>query len=69
MKCPYRVSTKYLKPEQGVILTNSGKIKITLIEQTDYEECYGDECPFYCDNGTRREPICNRVLAEGGDNL
>lgn len=69
MKCPYRAKVIYIKPEPVTLSTSDGKIKITLIEHTEYEDCYGEERPFYCDDGTRTTPVCNRVLVEGGDSL
>ena len=69
MKCPYRAKVIYIKSEPVTLSTKDGKIKITLIEHTEYEDCYGDECPFWCDDGTGTTPVCNRVLVEGGDNL
>lgn len=70
MKCPYRTKIKYIKPVNKTFFTSQGEIMINLIKTEDYEECYGEDCPFYCDDGTRREPYCARIENEiGGECL
>lgn len=66
MKCPYRTKETYIKPEPKTLSTPEGKITINLIETTDFEDCYGEDCPFYKDDGTRIEPWCARADNEIG---
>ena len=70
MKCPYRTKVTHIKPEPRTLITSDGKITITRIETTDFENCCEEDCPFYRDDGTRFEPYCMRVeLETGGDSL
>lgn len=59
MKCPYRVSTN-----KQIIKSSSGAV---IGEETVYEDCYTEDCPFYCTTETYREPFCIRVETEKGD--
>ena len=54
MKCPYRISIHRKEYKEG-------DSTITR-EQTIYENCYGDLCPFYV--STDGEDCCAKVLTE-----
>lgn len=61
MKCPYRVgiNKKIYKEYNATIIK----------ESVAYDDCYGEKCPFYCDDGTHRDPYCIRVENETGGTL
>lgn len=71
MKCPYRTEIITVKPNNPITLSQSdGEVTITSIEHTDFEECYGEKCPFYCDSPEYREPFCKKADIEiGGECL
>ena len=55
MKCPYRISE-----HKRIVRGFSSEIHIS--ERTEFEECYGENCPLY------DEDIgCIRVQNEGGE--
>ena len=56
MKCPYRVGVnrKIFKATDGSTVVR---------EQIEYEECYGDSCPLFCNEGV----YCARAESEGGE--
>ena len=56
MKCPYRVST-------NKIIVKAGNPKI--FEETNFEECYGEDCPLYDDDNNG----CMRIYNETGGEL